>query len=85
MDARFQLQVQLTAFRKELMGSVVAVEMGETKEPAPDRPSLILRRVGEEGLWEVAKSAGSTVEAIQKANGLQEEPEPGRLLLIPVS
>ena len=85
MDARFQLPVQLTAFRKELMEPVVAVELGEAKEPDPDRPSLILRRVGEEGLWEVAKSAGSTVDAIQKANGLREEPEPGRLLLIPVS
>ena len=85
MDVRIQLPVQLTAFRKELLEPVVAVEVGETKEPAPDRPSLILRRVGEEGLWEVAKSAGSTVEAIQKANGLQEEPDPGRLLLIPVS
>ena len=85
MDARIQLPVQLTAFRKEEMQPVVAVELGEVKDPDPDRPSLILRRVGEEGLWEVAKSAGATVEAIQKANGLQEGPEPGRLLLIPVS
>jgi len=85
MDARVQLPVQLTAYGNETMEPVMAVELGEVRDPDPDRPSLILRRVGEDGLWEIAKSAGSTVEAIQKANGLQEEPEPGRLLLIPVS
>ena len=85
MDARVQFPIQLTAFGKEAMEPVTGVEMGEVREPAPDRPSLILRRVGEDGLWETAKAAGSTVEAIQKANGLQEEPGPGRLLLIPVS
>ena len=85
MDARVQLPVQLTAFRKEALEPVTAVEMGEARDPDPNRPSLILKRVGEDGLWEIAKSAGSTVDAIQRANGLQEEPEPGRLLLIPVS
>ena len=85
MDARLQLPVHLTAYGKEVMEPVIAVELGEAREPASDRPSLILRRVGEDGIWEMAKSAGSTVDAIQKANGLQEVPEPGRLLLIPVS
>ena len=67
------------------MEPVVAVEIGEAREPDPGSPSLILSRVGEDGLWETAKSAGSTVDAIQKANGLQEEPAPGKLLLIPVT
>ena len=85
MDIRVQLPVRLTAYGRETMEPVTALEIGEAREPDPDRPSLILRRVGEDGLWETAKSAGSTVEAIRKANGLQEDPGPGRLLLIPVS
>lgn len=85
MDVRFQIPVRLTAYGKEAMEPVMAVEIGEAREPDPGRPSLILRRVGEDGLWETAKSAGSTVDAIQKANGLQEEPAPGKLLLIPVT
>jgi hypothetical protein len=85
MDARVQLPVQLTAYGKEAVEAVMSVELGEARESDPDRPSLILRRVGADGLWETAKCTGSTVDAIQKANGLREEPEPGKLLLIPVS
>ena len=84
MDTRIQLPVQLTAYGKEAFDTVVAVELGEARERDPDHPSLILRRVGEDGLWEIAKSTGSTVSAIKQANGLQEEPESGSLLLIPV-
>ena len=54
------------------------------QQDGSQRPSLILRRAGEEGLWELAKKTGSTVAAIRSANKLQEEPKPGQLLLIPV-
>ena len=60
------------------------MEMGVEEQPDPGRPSLILRRCGEGGLWPVAKESGSTVEAIRKANGLEGEPESGRMLLIPI-
>lgn len=60
------------------------VEMGEQAEPDPERPSLILCRTGDRSLWDIAKQTGSTVEAIQKANGLQQEPDGDRVLLIPV-
>lgn len=63
---------------------MVGLELGELQEPKADRPSVILRRAGEESLWELAKSAGSTVQAIQKANNLQQEPEENQMLLIPV-
>ena len=49
-----------------------------------NRPSLLLQRMGEEGLWNLAKASGSTVDAIRQANGLQDEPVPGQMLLIPV-
>lgn len=64
---------------------VTGLELGEQREPDPGRPSIILRRCGDRRLWDMAKESGSTVEAIRKANGLEGEPESGRMLLIPVS
>lgn len=66
------------------MNMVAALDMGEPERPDPGRPSLILRRAGEETLWEMAKKSGSTVEAIRSANQLEGEAEPGRMLMIPV-
>lgn len=63
---------------------VTGIALGEMVEPDPERPSLVLRRAGEENLWEIAKQSGSTVAVIEKANRLQGEPEKGRMLLIPV-
>jgi hypothetical protein len=60
------------------------MEAGEIKEPARDRPSLILRRAEGERLWDIAKSCGTTVQAICQANELQSEPAPGQMLLIPM-
>ena len=67
------------------MPMVTELELGECKEPDADRPSVILRRAGQEGLWGLAKKCGSTVEAIVQANKLSGEPEEGQLLLIPIS
>lgn len=64
---------------------VTGLTLGDMAEPDPARPSLVLRRAGEQGLWELAKSNGSTVEAIKNANRLSEEPEMGRMLLIPIA
>ncbi len=66
------------------MTMVTGLEAGALQEPDPSRPSLILRRMGEQSLWELAKESGSTVDAICKANGLEGEPEDNRMLLIPV-
>ncbi len=85
MTAKFQLP--LTTFTTTTSGipMVTGLELGEEKEPDGYRPSLILRRAGDARLWDMAKASGSTVEAIRKANNLQEEPAPGQMLLIPVS
>lgn len=64
---------------------VTGLELGELTQPDPTRPSLILRRAGEQRLWDIAKASGSTVEAISQVNHLQGEPEENQLLLIPVS
>lgn len=64
---------------------VSGLNFGDLKEPDPHRPSLILRKCGNESLWQLAKQNGSTVAQIQVANGLEGEPEPDQMLLIPVS
>lgn len=63
---------------------ITALELGEMTEKDPNRPSMILRRVGSDSLWEIAKTAGSTVETIMEANGMTEEPVGNPILLIPV-
>lgn len=63
---------------------VTGLEIGEAVETDPGRPSVVLRAVGSETLWDIAKQWGSTVSAILAANHLQTEPEEGQLLLIPV-
>lgn len=64
---------------------ITGLQMGEKTELDPSRPSLILRRMGEDTLWNLAKRCGSTVEAIRKANQLTGEPATGQMLLIPVT
>lgn len=64
--------------------SVASLKVKDQKEPDAQRPSLILRRVGCDTLWEVAKSCGSSVEMIRKVNGIEDQPKAGQILLIPV-
>ena len=84
INLRTELLAESTSAAKQGMQVVTGLELGEMKEPDPERPSLILRRAGSESLWELAKKCGSTVEAIQKANRLTEQPGYDRMLLIPV-
>ena len=63
---------------------ITGLSLGEKQSSDRQKPSLILRRAGQNSLWELAKASGSTVEEIQKANNLTAEPEPGQMLLIPV-
>ena len=63
---------------------VTGLELGEEQAPDPNRPTLILRKAGDHTLWDLAKASGSTVSAIEQANGLQQEPHREQMLLIPV-
>lgn len=83
LNGSFQLQLQTTA--ENGLPMVTGLEVGEKLQPDAGRPSLILCRPGNEGLWNLAKRCGSTVDAIRSANALQEEPVGDRLLLIPVN
>lgn len=78
------LTLEAIATAEEATPMLAGMEMGEISRPDPARPSLILRRAGESGLWQIAKESGSTMEAITKANGLVGEPSADQMLLIPV-
>ena len=79
-----ELPLELTAAANQRFSAVTGLALGEERRPDPGRPSLILRRAGGDSLWQIAKAAHSTVSSIREANGLQNEPAPGQLLLIPV-
>ena len=83
VKANAMLETESTAQQRIPM--VAGLEVGQPQKPETSRPSLILRRAGEEGLWQLAKAAGSTVTSIRQANGLEAEPVLGQMLLIPVS
>lgn len=85
LQMHVRIPVNLVTTARNEMNQITKLTLGEEMAPDPGRPSLILRRAGRDDLWQMAKDSGSTVEAIRQANDLREEPEPGRMLLIPVS
>lgn len=85
MDSGARMKVKLLALAEENIPMITGLTVGEEKAQEQSRPSLILRRMDADSLWELAKDSGSTVSAIRKANHLTEEPAPGQMLLIPVS
>ena len=60
------------------------LELGEKVAPDPQRPSLILTKAGNKTLWQIAKENATTVAKIREANGLEGEPTPESVLLIPI-
>ena len=79
-------QMELSMFFDTLqeIPVVTGLELGELQELPDSRPSLVICSCREGSLWELAKRYGSTVSAIQSANGIQDMPEDQRMLLIPV-
>lgn len=82
---RCHCPVTAQVYSGQKISMVSELELGECKEPDPNRPSIIIRRAGEEGIWPIAKACGSTVTAIREANKLEGEPQKGQMLLIPIS
>lgn len=79
-----QIPMEVTAQADQQLPMITGLELGEVRSKDPERPSLVLRRAGEDRLWDIAKETGSTMEAIRRINGFSEEPAPDRMLLIPV-
>jgi hypothetical protein len=78
------MPLEMTAVTRQKLPVVTGITMGAEVPKDPMRPSLILRRAGRQRLWDLAREAGTTVDSIRRANGLTEEPDPERMLLIPV-
>ncbi len=78
------LAVNVQTGTVQTMNMVTGIEVGEMSPPDLKRPSVILRKADGLSLWELAKGCGSSVEAIEKTNGLSGQPEPEKMLLIPV-
>lgn len=85
ITVRGAVDTQLTALAEQSIPMIAGIDVGEKLTEDPNRPSMILRRVGEESLWELAKNYGSTVDAIRKANTIEDVASSGQLLLIPVN
>lgn len=81
---RGEILMDTVTIASEEFPVVTALQVGEAVQKDPHRPSLILRRAGHEDLWSIAKKNGSTVESIREANGLLGEPDPDKMLLIPI-
>lgn len=79
-----KIKLEITTCAEQRIPMVREMTLGEPKTKAPNRPTLILRRMNTDSLWELAKISGSTMESIRKANGLQEDPQEGQMLLIPI-
>ena len=85
MNFSVPLQIQTRTGTHQELKMITAMELGQVREPDSGRPSLILCRPGKESLWAIAKRCGSTVDAIQRANKMEEELSGNRIILIPVS
>jgi len=79
-----ELALQLTATAAQRIPMILSVEPGAQKSKDAARPSLVLMRANGKRLWELAKENATTMEAIRSASGFSGEPEPGKMLLIPV-
>lgn len=84
LELKGETVLEVTTSSEPGLPVVAGLTVAEEEPQEENRPSLILRRAGNAGLWQIAKSTGSTVSAIQRANGLDAEPTPERILLIPV-
>lgn len=85
MELTGEMKCLVTVFAAQGIPLVTELELGELREPDPDRPALVLCRPGEKTLWALAKENGSTVEAIRRANNLEGDAAPNQVLLIPIA
>ena len=79
------LQINDYVVTNELKSAICGVNLGQSLLKDQNRPSLVIRRMGEGNIWELAKHTGSTVADIYRINALEDEPSPGTMLILPVS
>jgi hypothetical protein len=81
--ARINLKVQV--YVNQELPMVCGVTLGQAHQQDGNQPTLILRRMDTDSLWQLAKETGSTMDAIRKANQLTQDPSRGEMLLIPIN
>lgn len=79
-----ELPVAMEVSTEQSLSMITGIQLGQAIKRDTARPSLILKRAGEQSLWELARNCGSTREAIRTANALSGEPAVEQMLLIPV-
>lgn len=84
VSVRGEMPVQIRASSSRGISMVTGIEPEQPILRDPARPSLVIRRQGDGGLWALAKESGSTMDDIRQANDLTADPLPGQLLLIPI-
>ena len=84
VNLKVTIPVQMQVASGQGLPMVTGMELGNPVVPDPERPSIVLMRMGNKRLWDMAKMTGTTMESIRQANGLTGEPIPGQMLLIPV-
>ena len=84
MNLNAQMKLELQTYMQTSIPAISALVMGDPAEPDPERPSLILCRMEDQTLWDIAKRCGSTVDEIRRINQLGNESDPEQMLLIPV-
>lgn len=84
VTVRADMLVDTACMSESAMPMITGVLLEPREEEAGERPSVILRRAGSDGLWQIAKQTGSTVDMIRRANHLTDDPEEGQMLLIPL-
>lgn len=83
IDMRGQTMVDIQTTSQQGIPMVAGLNVAQ-RELQQNKPSLVLRRAGDETLWQIAKDTGSTMDAIRRANGLESEPAWNQMLLIPI-
>ena len=83
-EAQGQLQLFTGYQSAQGLQMISQIELGDPVVAGEDRPAVVVKKAGAASLWDIAKASGSTVEAIRAANGLQQEPDPEQILLIPI-
>ena len=85
MDHSAVVNLSLQTGVNQELSMICGVTLGEKRQLDQALPTLVLRRMNSEYLWQLAKETGSTMDAIRKANQLNHEPDRGQMLLIPLN
>ena len=85
LEVRFEAEFIYLITQEQEAYFVSAARPGPAEENQCERPSVVIRMVGEgERLWDIAKCCASTVDNIQAVNAIGSGDAPsGTLLLIP--